>query len=117
MHTEPSEVNATGPKIILTTVAFELGTVATTRSIWHWMKDSPRFSAFVASSLARHAAKDWGDLDQEDKDANERDLVGGFRLLSCYNVPASCPETRDRRIYIITEADRSATTVLFPSEY
>jgi hypothetical protein len=54
---------------------------------------------------------DWGDLDEEDRRENERSLEDGCRLLSAYHL-------RDgTKIWIITEADRSATTLLLPSEY
>jgi hypothetical protein len=61
--------------------------------------------------LSRHLRGDWGDLCQEDKTENELSLKYGFRLLSSYQV-------RDTgKIWIITEADRSATTLLLPAEY
>ena len=105
------------PKIIIATpCAFELGTVATTRAIYSVMLDSPRFSAFVADCIGRHARKDWGDLDDDDKRANELDLATGGHIFSAYNIPASCPETRDGKIWIETGADRAHTVVMFPSE-
>ena len=61
--------------------------------------------------MRRHHCGDWGDLDTEDKEANERALAEGTRLLSCYEVAGG------KRIYIITEWDRSVTTVLLPDEY
>lgn len=60
--------------------------------------------------LARHAGGDWGDLDGHDRRENERALRCGARLLSAYDTPAG-------RAWIITERDRSATTILLPSEY
>ena len=60
--------------------------------------------------LARHAGGDWGDVDGHDRRENERALKDGARLLSAYDTPAG-------RCYVITEADRSSTTVLLPSEY
>jgi len=60
--------------------------------------------------LARHQSGDWGDVGPEDRRANERDLHEGGRLLSAYHVGGS-------RLWIITEADRSATTILLPAEY
>lgn len=65
----------------------------------------------LASYLRRHHCGDWGDLDAEDKQRNEESLTDGTRLLSCYHVG------NGRRIYIITEWDRSLTTVLLPEEY
>ena len=61
--------------------------------------------------LQRHVQGDWGDLDEEDKQENEFSLARYLRLWSAYTL-------RDgTRIWIITEADRSATTILLPSEY
>lgn len=61
--------------------------------------------------LDRHAAGDWGDLDDEDRRANEHALRDGARILSAYAVGAG------ERLWIITEADRSSTCVLRPDEY
>ena len=61
--------------------------------------------------LSRHVAGDWGDLDRHDRAENALSLREGFRLLSAYALP-------DRtRLWIITEANRSATTLLLPDEY
>ena len=61
--------------------------------------------------VSRHLRGDWGDLCQEDKRENELSLKHGFRLLSSY------PITDSDTLWIITEADRSVTTLLLPSEY
>jgi hypothetical protein len=62
--------------------------------------------------MRRHHCGDWGDeLCAEDKAANEQALKEGSRLLSCYRTPAG------DRLYIITEWDRSVTTIMLPSEY
>ena len=60
--------------------------------------------------LTRHCTGDWGDLDRQDKKENDFSVKNGFRILSAY-------ETKGGKIWIITEADRSATTFLLPSEY
>jgi hypothetical protein len=65
----------------------------------------------LASYMRRHHCGDWGDLDECDKQANEDALVHGDRILSHYKLGGG------RRIYIITEADRSLTTALRPEEY
>jgi hypothetical protein len=66
--------------------------------------------------LARHAKGDWGDsLDNFDRRQNDIAVKEGYRILSAYDVPLEKGETE--RIWIITEADRSATTVLKPNEY
>jgi hypothetical protein len=64
-----------------------------------------------SSFLARHLAGDWGELDAEDIRENEFSLENGFRLLSAYRLSSGI------KIWIITEADRSATTFLLPEEY
>jgi hypothetical protein len=61
--------------------------------------------------ITRHAAGDWGDMDPEDIAANDRALEHGGRLFSAYNLPT------DERLWVITEADYSATTALTPMEY
>lgn len=60
--------------------------------------------------LARHAAGDWGDLCSFDRRQNEVALREGSRIFSSYETPAG-------RVWVITEADRSATTILLPEEY
>jgi hypothetical protein len=61
--------------------------------------------------LARHARGDWGEVNEEDWLLNDQALVGGTRLLSAYRL-------RDgTKVWIITEADRSSTTMLLPEEY
>ena len=60
--------------------------------------------------IARHASGDWGDLCAFDRRENERSLRHGYRVLSSYAVG-------NDRIWVITEADRSATTILLPEEY
>lgn len=61
--------------------------------------------------LSRHAGGDWGVSDAEDKRANDRALVEGTRLFSAYLLKDGT------KIWIVTEADRAATTVLLPEEY
>lgn len=65
----------------------------------------------VRAGMARHARGDWGDLCPEDKQANDDALSVGARLLSAYHTGDG------RKFWIITEADRSVTTVLLPEEY
>ena len=61
--------------------------------------------------LLRHKHGDWGELDEEDRAENERALVHGSRLFSAYST------RREEKLWVITEWDRSATTMLLPSEY
>lgn len=61
--------------------------------------------------LGRHVRGDWGDMVEEDIQANQQALEHGGRLFSAYNLPS-----RDR-LWVITEADRTVTTILTPLEY
>lgn len=67
--------------------------------------------ADVYASLRRHARRDWGDVCPEDAAENDLSLQEGFRLLSAYT------DRNGTKFWIITEADRSATTVLLPEDY
>ena len=93
------------------TKKFELGQTVMTRGVSEWMKkdDYSRYAA-VLKCLGRHQSGDWGDVDEEDKQTNNDALKYGDRVLSAYTVD-------DTKLWIITEWDRSVTTVLFPSEY
>jgi hypothetical protein len=70
-----------------------------------------RINQSPSELLSRHLRGDWGNLCQEDKVENELSLKYGFRLLSSYQV------TDTDKTWIITEADRSVTTLLLPDEY
>ena len=61
--------------------------------------------------LARHSKGDWGECCSEDAKENDFSVKAGFRILSVYNTHAG------ERLWVITEADRSVTTLLLPSEY
>ncbi len=61
--------------------------------------------------VVRHMAGDWGDLDAEDKQLNDAALQSGDRIFSCYHT------SKGVKLYVITESDRSATTILLPENY
>jgi len=65
----------------------------------------------IIHGLGRHSRGDWGTLDDEDKAANDRSLKVGARLLSAYQ------GAKGAKFWIITESDRSITTILLPGEY
>lgn len=70
---------------------------------------------YLALCLARHQRGDWGQVCDLDRAANERALLTGERLLSAYPLQPEGEESG--KLWVITEADRSATTFLLPSEY
>ena len=87
---------------------FELGQVVGTPGALQALEDTEQHPVEL---LARHVTGDWGDLPEEDIEENEFSVEHGFRILSAYRLPTGV------RIWVITEADRSATTFLLPSEY
>jgi hypothetical protein len=88
--------------------AFELGQIVATPGALAAIKKAGQQPG---EFLTRHINRDWGDLDEEDRKENEYSLEHGFRLLSAYKTNAG------DRLWIITEADRSVTTLLLPEEY
>ena len=65
----------------------------------------------ILHGIQRHQAGDWGDVCAEDRQANDQALVKGTRILSVYHAG------NGTRFWIITERDRSVTTVLLPEDY
>jgi hypothetical protein len=90
------------------TARFDLGRIVATPGALDVLE---RVGETPATFLHRHVAGDWGNLDEHDRAENELSVRQGFRLLSAYKL---CDGTK---IWIITEADRSSTTILLPSEY
>lgn len=87
----------------------KLGKIVTTPGIMKIQKES-KDPLLLMKLLERHESKDWGDLDNEDKQSNDEAIDSEGRILSSYN-------TEDGKIWIITEWDRSVTTLLLPEEY
>jgi hypothetical protein len=65
----------------------------------------------ILTGIQRHQAGDWGDLTDEDQASNDRALTEGTRIISAYNA------SNGTRFWVVTEADRSVTTVLLPEDY
>jgi hypothetical protein len=87
------------------TQAFPLGDVYVTKAVFNDIAAS-----HITWMLNRHCRGDWGDIHPEDMEANDKALVDGSRLLSAYMVA-------DKKVWVVTEADRTVTIVLFPAEY
>lgn len=94
--TNPGPVTMKGGK-------FSLGSVSATRGVFDLDME-------LIPYLKRHNSGDWGDICSEDWELNDDALEDGGRLFSAYETPAG-------KIWIITEADRSVTTILLPKEY
>lgn len=67
--------------------------------------------ADILTGISRHAQRDWGEVTKSDRRANDEALLAGERILSVYSASSG------RTFWILTEADRSATTVLLPEDY
>jgi hypothetical protein len=91
-----------------TKARFELGQVVATPGAWGALQAS---STRAFELLARHVSGDWGEVSPEDAEENERGIEQGWRILSSYRLSNS------QKVWIITEADRSTTTLLLPEEY
>ena len=89
---------------------FSLGKLVMTRAVHDKMNSDIDFAIGVLDSFERYNRCDWGDLCEEDKAENELALKDGERIFALYNIGSD-------KIYIITEWDRSVTTILFPYEY
>lgn len=108
----------------LTGVRFHPGQIIMTRAVHEWVliaHDAPapiERARLTTGSLRRHVVGDWGDVDSEDRATNERSVDRGGRLMSVYPIPDELRgDAPDDRLWIITEHDRSVTTILFPSDY
>ena len=105
----PEQVPAAAvPVLPARTGLFELGELAAT----------PNAMAAIITAgkkpndfLVRHVAGDWSEMAEEDRATNSNAVLRGGRIFSSYAV------SRDVRIWVITEADRSVTSILLPSEY
>ena len=96
---------------------FSFGTILMTATISRQVNLSPAFSHFVHRCVQRHLRKDWGDANHHDKECNDLALSYGNRIISVYNLPNNFKMHSQSKIWIITEANRSSTTILFPSDY
>jgi hypothetical protein len=96
------------------TKLFDLGCVYMTSGVNDIAEQHSAFLHFVAACIISHSHGDWGDT--ADPECNTQAIERGSRILSSYSIPL--PFRRfGTNIWVITEADRESTTVLFPGEY
>jgi len=95
-------------QLIAMSPLFALGAVVATPGA---LAALDQYAMDASTLLARHQGGDWGEVPAEDWRENDLSVANGFRVLSSYPLGA------DTRIWIITEADRSVTTLLLPEEY
>lgn len=92
-------------------INYSLGKVVMTNGISNKMAESEKFASEITDCFKRYIVRDWGDMCDEDKEMNDKALgTGAARVLAAY-------DTSEGRVYIITEQDRSYTTILFANEY
>lgn len=96
----------------------DLGRVVTTAGIDREIKNNYDFHIFVSECLvSRYLNEDWGELCEEDKAMNDSAIKNGDdKIFASYNISEELSDVGEK-IYIITEWDRSVTTILFPEEY
>lgn len=95
---------------------FNIGQTVQAAGIHNESQNDPVFASNVQNSFRRYLKKDWGDLCDDDKKMNDDAVKSGDdRILASYKIKTATDETK--KIYIITEWDRSVTTILFADEY
>ena len=91
-------------------VRFQTGCFYLSQGVNEKAEENAKVKSELLACIERHISGDWGDMDADDNSANWEALRDNLRIFSAY-------ETTAGKIWIITEADRSATTILFPHEY
>ncbi|MCA9051796.1 MAG: hypothetical protein KDA89_23825 [Planctomycetaceae bacterium] len=93
-------------QLVLRRLRFSSGSIFITRNAREQLNVDE-----VRKALSRHLSGDWGDVCDRDRQENELSLREGFRLLSVYHA------SDGTKFWVITEADRSSTTILLPEDY
>jgi hypothetical protein len=94
--------------IVLTEPVFDLGRLVATPGALAALAEA---EVQIWTLAARHVAGDFGDVDDHDRRVNEAAIRDGDRIMSSYRLPTGV------EVWLLTEADRSATTAMLPSEY
>ena len=98
--------------------SFEFGKLVATRRVWELADANERFNRFAGGCISRYAVNDWGDLHPDDWSLNDESVkMGEGRILASYPLPGDVDVEYEDRLWIITEGDRSVTTILFPGDY
>ena len=88
---------------------FELGSIVTTTGAMRVLQD---LDVSLIALVTRHISGDWSEMCEEDQETNKEAVKYGDRILSAYTLP-----DEQTKIWVITEWDRSVTTILLPEEY
>ena len=104
--------------MIITNTTFPTGTLLHTSAVNQAAKEDPLFALFLMHVIARHKNNDWGNCCETDWNMNDLAVQENGRILSVYELPNDLKSIHpNQKIWIITEQDRSYTTILFPEEY
>lgn len=103
----------------------DLGQLVATRAVAELQESNNEFAIFIQACLNKYLNNNWGDLEEDDKKMNDQAVKSGEeRILAAYSFPLNAPWDatngwggKEDKIWIITEWDRSVTTILFPGEY
>lgn len=93
---------------------FDLGQIVATNRVWEWMKDDITRTVWLECKMDEHVTGQWDHMG-EDAQLNRDSVTGGGRIHSAFDLRTA--HEGDTSVWIITEADRSSTTILFPSDY
>lgn len=107
INTEPAVAHILAKSVQRNAPLFALGVIVATPAV---MAHLDKHCINAQLYLERHVSGDWGEVPPEDAKENQFSIEQGFRILSSYNIAGE-------RVWIITEADRSSSTLLFPREY
>lgn len=97
-----------------------IGKLVLTTGVWARMQEDEKFVKALNEALKRYRVYDWGNCCKEDWELNDHAVQTGLRTLGAYTIDPELGESKgygENTLWIITEADRSYTTILFPSEY
>ena len=96
---------------------FKLGLLVVTNLVTVWADRTLKNHRDLDKCLKKYCEKDWGDADEEDKKLTNAAINNGGRIMGVYKNVGSEATDDVRDLWIITECDRSVTTILFPEEY
>ncbi|KFI12074.1 type I restriction endonuclease subunit M [Vibrio coralliilyticus] len=106
VNSAPKEIKA--QNYTCTAIPFEIGELMLTSGVYHHLKNN--IGASLDIFIYRHKNGDWGEVSMEERTLNDEATRNGGRIMSVYTICS-------KKVWIITEADRTLTTVLFPIEY
>jgi hypothetical protein len=109
----------TKPRTAAQFLPLKLGDIYMTPGVSDLIETGKVTWQILVTYIVRHQSGDWGDACEEDKASNDESLVNGTRIISAYPIDPNGERKGwgDNCIWIITEADRSSTTILLPKEY